>query len=162
MVITTSLGIYFLPKIAQLKNDRAIHQEVMKVYKLIIPFLVISSFIIYLLRFWVIKTLFTQDFVSMESLFATQLIGEDIRILGWVTGYLLLAKAMYKRYIFLELLNFTLLSTLNYWLISTYGVWGATLGQIIIYSIYFIISIGFFKNMFFLSSEDPSIHEKIY
>lgn len=162
MVITTSLGVYFLPKIAQLKNDSEVHQEVMKVYKLIIPFLIISSLLIYVFRYWVIKVLFTQDFVSMESLFGTQLIGEDIRILGWVTGYLLLAKAMYKRYIFLELLNFTLLSTLNYWLISHYGVWGATVGQIIIYSIYFLISIWFFKNMFFLSSEEPSIHEKIY
>jgi PST family polysaccharide transporter len=162
MVITTSLGVYFLPKIAQLKNDRDVHQEVMKVYKLIIPFLILTSFLIYVFRFWVIRILFTPDFYPMESLFATQLIGEDIRIMGWVTGYLLLAKAMYKKYIFLELLNFTLLSTLNYWLIAHFGVWGATLGQVIIYSVYFIISLWFFRKMFFLSADDRSMHEKIY
>src|SRR5258705_4661114 len=39
-VITTSLSVYYLPKLASLKTDLEIRQEVMSVYKLLIPFLV--------------------------------------------------------------------------------------------------------------------------
>ena len=43
MVITVSLSVYYLPRLAELKNKLELRNEILKVYKLIIPFLVITS-----------------------------------------------------------------------------------------------------------------------
>jgi PST family polysaccharide transporter len=139
MVITTSLSVYFLPKLSELKTKRELRHEIITVYKLAIPFLIISTFSIYLFRMMIIHILFTSEFARMENLFAWQLIGDILKIMGWVLGYLLLAKAMTKIYIVMELVNFILLIAISYVLVKAYGTVGATLAFALVYLIYFII-----------------------
>ena len=139
MVITTSLGVYFLPKLSALKSNVEIRSEVITVYKLILPFMIISTFLIYVFRVLIIHILFTPAFNGMQNLFAFQLIGDILKIMGWVLGYLLLAKAMTRIYIIMEMVNFILLILISYFLVRSYGTVGATLAFAIVYLLYFII-----------------------
>ena len=139
MVITTSLGVYFLPKLSALKSKMEIRNEILAVYKLILPFMIISTFLIYVLRVLIIHILFTPAFNGMQNLFAFQLIGDILKIMGWVLGYLLLAKAMTRIYIIMEMVNFILLILISYFLVRSYGAVGATLAFAIVYFLYFII-----------------------
>jgi PST family polysaccharide transporter len=149
MVITTSLGVYFLPRISQLKTREEIQTEVRTVYKLMLPFLVFSSVMIYFLRYIVIQILFSSEFYDMESLFATQMAAESIKICGFLLGYILMAKAMTKKYVYLEIQNFVLLLGLNYFLVREYGAIGSTISFLIAYSLYLIMALFLLKGTLF-------------
>ena len=87
--------------------------------------------------------------MGMQNLFGYQLIGDIFKILGWVLGYLLLAKAMTKTYIIMEMVSFVVLVIVSYFLIKLYGPTGATLAFAIVYLVYFIVlSITFRKLLF--------------
>src|SRR4029077_17425697 len=124
---TASLGVYFLPKLAELKSRTEIRNEVISVYKMIIPFMLVTTFLIYIFRVFIIHILFTSAFNDMQNLFAFQLIGDILKIMGWVLGYLLLAKAMTKIYIVMEIVNFLLLILISFILVKWYGSIGATM-----------------------------------
>lgn len=149
MIITTSLSVYFLPRLSQLKTQLEVQQEIKKVYKLLIPFLLISTLVIFLFRNLIIRILFTHEFAEMEALFATQLAADSIKICGWVLGYLLLAKAMTKEYVILELLNFVLLTGVNYFLAREYGAYGVTIGHAVVYTVYLAVIIFLLRRMLF-------------
>jgi len=149
MVITASLGVYFLPKLSELKTKQELKNEVFSVYKLVIPFLILTTFIIYVFRVFIIHLLFTEEFTGMQNLFAYQLLGDILKIMGWVLGYLLLAKAMTKIYIIMELVNFVLLILFSYFLVKSYGSVGATLAFAIVYLIYLLTLCYVFRNLLF-------------
>jgi len=149
MVITASLSVYFLPKLSELKTREELRNEIFSVYKLVIPFLILTTFVIYIFRVFIIHLLFTSEFNGMKELFGFQLIGDVLKIMGWVLGYLLLAKAMTKIYIIMEIVNFLLLILVSYFLVNWYGSVGATLAFAIVYLVYFIVLAFVFKNLLF-------------
>ncbi len=149
MVITASLSVYFLPKLSELKIQKDLRNEIFSVYKLTIPFMILTTFLIYIFRVLIIHILFTSAFTGMENLFLFQLIGDILKIMGWVLGYLLLAKAMTKIYIIMEIFNFLLLVIVSYFLVNKYGTIGATIAFAIVYLVYFmVLSIVFRKLLF--------------
>ena len=83
----------------------------------------------------------------MQDLFAFQLIGDILKIMGWVLGYLLLAKAMTKIYIIMEIVNFFLLILISYFLVNWYGSVGATMAFAIVYLIYFVVLCFVFRKL---------------
>ena len=123
--------------------------EVRTVYKMMLPFLVFSSVMIYFLRYIVIQILFSSEFYDMESLFATQMAAESIKICGFLLGYILMAKAMTKKYVYLEIQNFVLLLGLNYFLVKEYGAIGSTISFLIAYSLYLIMALILLKDTLF-------------
>lgn len=153
-IITVSLGVYYLPKMAELKSASAIRHEVFKVYKVIIPFLLVSATGIFLFRKLIISLLFTQEFAEMEGLFFYQLIGDILKTAGWVLGYLLIAKARSRVYILMELVNFGLLILFSYLLIGRFGPVGATLAYSGIYLVYLIVLLIYFRPVLFSKTSD--------
>ncbi len=157
MIITLSLSVYYLPRLAELKTRQELRNEIFNVYKIILPFLAVATLAIYFFRTLIINILFTKEFENMESLFAFQLIGDFLKIAGWVLGYLLLAKAMTRIYIFMELLNFFILIITCFFLVKSYGAIGATIGYAIVYLVYFL-SLGFvFRNLLFTTNKTRSL-----
>jgi O-antigen/teichoic acid export membrane protein len=155
-IVTTSMGVYYLPKLSELKSKTDIRKEITSVYKLIIPFSIISTFSIYLARNLIIKILFTKDFSSMENLFAFQLIGDSLKLSGWVLGYLLIAKAMTKIYIIMECVNFLIITILSYYLVKKFGAVGATISYAVCYLVYLITLLFVFRSILF-SKEEKSL-----
>ena len=149
MVITTSLGVYFLPKLSELKTTKELRNEVYSVYKLVIPVLLLTTIVIYIFRVFIIRLLFTSAFTDMQNLFAFQLGGDILKIMGWVLGYLLLSKAMTKIYIITEIVNFLLLILISYFLVNRYGTIGATMAFALVYLIYLIILSIVFRKLLF-------------
>lgn len=86
MIITSSFGVYYLPRLSELTDRLEISKEIRKAYKIIIPVLLIGIITIYSLRYFIIRILFTADFLPMENLFIWQLLGDFLR---YAVGYLL-------------------------------------------------------------------------
>jgi PST family polysaccharide transporter len=61
MIITSSLGVYFLPKLSELKTNFELKKEIFKVFKVIMPMLTAGLLIIYFFKHFIVSTLFTED-----------------------------------------------------------------------------------------------------
>ena len=149
-VIMTSLSVYYLPRLAELRTRNEIRNEILNVYKLMIPFLVVSVTIIYLCRDLLIQLLFTSEFNGMHSLFEFQLVGDVLKMCGWVLGYVLIAKAMTKVYIFMELLNFFNSVVLGMFFVDRFGSYGATISYALVHCIYLVIMMVILRKIIFM------------
>lgn len=148
-VITTSLSVYYLPKLAGLKNDREIRHEVMSVYKLLIPFLLFVSSVLILLKYFIINILFTDKFQGMQNLFYFQLLGDILKMSTWVLGYILVAKAMAKTYIIVEIASVTFFVLLSMLFVNMFGTIGATIGYAAAFGCQLLIMIIIFRKLLF-------------
>jgi O-antigen/teichoic acid export membrane protein len=148
-VITTSLSVYYLPKLAGLKSNTEVRNEIISVYKLVIPFLLFTSLTIFLCRGTIINILFNDQFQDMQGLFAFQLMGDFFKMITWVLGYVLLAKAMARTFIVVEIISCSLFALLSVFFINLYGTIGATIGYACSFFIQFIIMLFVLRKILF-------------
>jgi O-antigen/teichoic acid export membrane protein len=153
MVITTSLSVYYLPKLATLKTNKEIKNEVMTVYKLLVPALIIFSLLLIVFKYYIISILFTEKFQEMQQFFAPQLLGDLLKMSTWVLGYLLVAKAMTKTYIFVEIISCALFVGLSMLFVNMFGTIGATIGYAAAFLCQLIVMILIFRKLLFNKHE---------
>jgi O-antigen/teichoic acid export membrane protein len=149
LVITTSLSVYYLPRLAELKTQYEIRKEVLNVYKFVIPALLMATLLIFALRKLIIQILFTKEFAGMQDLFAFQLIGDIFKMSGWILGYLMMAKAMTKTFVVMEFASAALQVLLSLLFINIFGTIGATVGYACGHLIYFLIMLIIFRKILF-------------
>ncbi len=148
-VITTSFSVYYLPRLSELKNNFEIRHEVLKAYKVILPTLCVGFAVIYILRMFVIKILFTPDFYPMQQLFIWQLAGDLFKISSWLLAFLMIAKSMTKAYIMTEIFFTILFVGLAFVLIRFNGVVGITQANLVMYILFNITMFVVFRKVMF-------------
>jgi len=141
MVVTTTLSIYYLPKLSEITDKAELRKELLQGYKIIMPIVIVMSITVFLLKDFIIWLLFTKDFAPMRELFLWQLVGDVIKIAAWLISYLMLAKALTKIFISTEIafnLSFVLLSI---WFVDQYGLIGMSYSFAVNYTLYFFVMI---------------------
>ena len=121
---------------------------------MIIPFYDCDNLLIYIFRVFIIHLFLRLHLQECRIFLLFSLIGDILKIMGWVLGYLLLAKAMTRIYIVMEVVNFLLLIVISYFLVKWYGSIGATMAFAIVYLIYFLVLCIIFRNS--LKNEENS------
>lgn len=147
-IVTTTLSIYYLPKLSEVTDKAELRNELLQGYKIIMPIVICMSVTIFLLKDFIIWLLFTEDFFPMRELFLWQLIGDVVKIAAWLLSYLMIAKAMTKIFIITEIvfsLSFILLSI---WLVNQYSLVGMSYSFALNYFIYFMVMIYIAKSYF--------------
>lgn len=91
------------------------------------------------MRFFVIKLLFTPDFMPMSHLFAWQLAGDFFKICSWLIAYLMVAKAMLKMFIITEIIFSVNRLVISLLLVNINGIIGLTQGYLIDYILYMVV-----------------------
>ncbi|CRM18151.1 O-antigen translocase [Pseudomonas sp. 35 E 8] len=104
MLVTTTLSLYFLPRYSEIKSVAKLRVEVIKALCMIVPVALLGSISVYLLREWLIKLLFSSDFLPIESMVAWQVVGDTLKITSWVLGFLLWARALVIPFIVTEVI----------------------------------------------------------
>lgn len=138
MLITTTLSYYYLPRLSEIKTGRELKNEVLNAYKYLLPLAAVSALGIYLFRGVITRLLFSESFLPMESLFFWQLLGDVMKIGSWLLAYLMLAKAMAKRFIVTEVLFSLSFVILTIILTSKLGLVGAVVAFAFNYLVYWI------------------------
>ncbi|TCD21221.1 O-antigen translocase [Pseudomonas sp. IC_126] len=138
MLVTTTLSLYYLPRLSELKEPVEIRKEIIQGYKIILPVTAVCGLVIYLLRDFIIGVLFTQDFIPMRELFAWQMVGDTLKIGSWLLGYVVIAKAAFKFVMFTEVFFAVLFYLLVSSLTVIYGIEGATIAHSFTYLFHFI------------------------
>lgn len=139
MLVTTTLSLYYLPKLSELKDPKEIKAEILQGYKIILPVAAACGLVIYLLRDFIIGVLFTSDFIPMRDLFAWQMVGDTLKIGSWILAYLMLGKAMMKLFIASEIVFAAGFYGWTYFLTGMYGLEGVTIAYAINYAIYWVV-----------------------
>ncbi|MGE0051884.1 MAG: O-antigen translocase, partial [Arcobacter sp.] len=126
LVVTTSLSVYYLPKLSSISDKIELKKEILNGYKIIMPLVICMSLGIYLLKEYVIIIAFSEKFMPMIELFKWQLIGNIIKIASWLFSYLMLAKAMTKIFISTEILFSFSFVVISIFFINNFGLIGVT------------------------------------
>ncbi len=137
MLVTTTLSVYYLPRLAEIRTAYELKAEIIKVYRFVMPVVMTGAVTIYLLRDFIINTLFTTEFLPMRELFPWQLAGDVIKIASWILSFIMLGRSMIKTFIFTEILFSLLFFLLVINFTSAYGIEGAAIAYTVSYIIYF-------------------------
>lgn len=137
-VVTTSLSIYYLPKLSAIKDRSALRTELVNGYRIVLPIVTIAALTMYSMREWVVRILFTEAFSPMLELFRWMLIGDVVKLASWLLAYLMLAKAMTRAFILTEIFFSASFVVLTILLTQQYGLQGVTYAHTANYVLYFI------------------------
>lgn len=148
MLITTTLSFYYLPRLSEIKSSKELQSEVLQAYKYLLPLAGLSALIIYILRDFITKLLFSESFLPMESLFFWQLIGDVMKIGSWLLAYMMLAKAMIKRYIITEIIFSVSFVGLTMAFTAKMGLVGAVFAFAVNYLLYWVVMYIVCRNAF--------------
>ena len=141
MLISTTLSVYYLPRLSELKTREDIRNEIISGYRLILPATLVFSLSIYLLRDLVIINLFSPEFQPMSVLFFWQLLGDTLKIASWLMGFILIAKAMLGTYIFSEIAFSIIFYVLIVYFSELFGLKGTAIAHASTYALHlFFIS----------------------
>ena len=139
MLVTTTFGVYYLPRLSEIKDKHEVIAEVILGYKFILPFAIISSTLVYIFRFEIITILFTRSFFPMDEIFLWQLIGDVLKIGSWILAYLMLGRAMTKLFIITEILFTISLLVLTYLFSKYFAFEGVAIAYMVNYAIYWVL-----------------------
>jgi PST family polysaccharide transporter len=138
MLVTTTLSVYYLPRLAEIRTAPELKAEIFKVYRLVLPVITVGAVTIFMLRDFIIHTLFTSDFMPMRELFPWQLAGDVIKIGSWILSYIMLGRAMVKLFVITEIAFSISFILLSWSLVGILGLVGVSIAYAIIYSLYWI------------------------
>lgn len=133
--------LYILPRYAEIIDSNEFKKEVKNIYKYLLPIVSIGMIAIYLLRNFIIKLVYTNDFLAISSLFKWQLLGDFIKFIALVLSYQFLAKKQMRNYIFTEILSVFLFYGFSVYFINIYGVEGIVMAHVIRYVLYLLVVI---------------------
>ncbi|WP_228852274.1 O-antigen translocase [Aegicerativicinus sediminis] len=155
LFVNSVIALYIVPKFQNLKTKIAVKEEIKKLYKAIIPVLVIGLVVIYLLRYWIIKLFFTDDFLPATDLFFWQLMGDFLKVLSIVIAYQFIAKKMFMHFVIIELFLVVMLYFSSVYLIDIFGLEGVVMGHFFSHLMYYgIILLIFGTSMFRVIGND--------
>lgn len=156
LVVTTTLAVYYLPRLSELKTFSEIKLEIRAGYKLILPVSVLAGVAIYFLREHLILILFSKEFLPMQALFFWQLIGDSLKVGSWILGYLMLGKAMVKTFIFTEVSSSVFFYFLSVKLLGVFGLEGVVIAYAVNYLLYWIVVWLLIKRNFSTAQEEKA------
>lgn len=148
--IITTLSVYYLPKLSEIKDDVLLRKEIINGYKLILPVLFVINFLIYECRYIIINLVFTERFIPMSDLFLFQMVGDFFKISSWLLSFLMIAKAMTKLFIFTEIIfsfSFILLCVI---FLKYFSLTGLAYAHALNYIIYTLTMMYVFRKVLFL------------
>ncbi|MFT4943538.1 MAG: O-antigen/teichoic acid export membrane protein [Candidatus Paceibacteria bacterium] len=150
MVFSGSLfSLYVLPKFAGIYTGNAFKQEVLSIYKTLLPIFGLGMILVFFGKSIIVHLLYP-GLDEMLPLFKWQLLGDFIRLASLVLAHQFLAKKMVRNFIFSELLSLGLFYGFANYLVAEYGVEGIVIGHFLRYIIYFLVVVflvwRYFKN----------------
>ena len=149
---STILGVYYLPRLSELKKYEEVKKEVFLGYQVILPVAIISSILIYIFKEIVVKLLFTDEFMPMLELLTWQLVGDVTKIASWIISFMMLSKAMTGMFVITETVFALSILPITYLSILYFGFEGIAIAFFINCLMYWIVC-GLFSNIKLKSME---------
>jgi len=144
LFISTILTVYFLPKLAKASTNQETKSVFWEFYKFILPVFVLGLIVLYLARFFVVRLLFSKEFLPVTDLFFWQFLGDIFKVCSLILGYQFFAKKLTSAFILTELFSLFILYTASVYYIQIFQIEGVViayafqnLSYLIVLAIYF-------------------------
>lgn len=146
LFISSIMAIYFYPKLAETNsNTKGI---ILNYLKTIIPVFGVGLVMIYVLRVFIIKVLFSAEFEKMESLFLWQLVGDLLKATSLIFGTILIAKKLTKVFVITEIVSLFILYYSSNWMLHAIGISGIVIAHAFTYFMYLLVLVIYFRKIF--------------
>ena len=146
LFLTTTFKFYLVPTFTNLENN-SLKKEVFKIWKTILPIIVIITLGVYIAKDLIIDILFTSEFNLINSLILFHLLGDIIKINCWVLGNILVAKAKTNHFILFQLEWSIVFVVLSIILANIYGFVGLSIAYFSTYIIHFLLLNIYFRKL---------------
>ncbi len=145
---STTLSVYYLPRLSELKTSKEIRKEIIAGYRVIMPLVLVCALFVYLLRYPLIQLLFSSAFLPMHELFFWQLIGDVLKIASWLFAFVMLAKSMAILFIVTEVVFCFGFYVLTLFFVKELGFVGVSVAHAVNYLMYLlVVSFVLFKKL---------------
>jgi polysaccharide transporter, PST family len=141
MFLTSTISVYYLPRLSEIRGNVELKQEVFKTAKLVTSTVAGTAVVIYFLRHFIVKILFSEAFLPVTEYFTWQLVGDVIKISSWIFSYVFIARSFTFLFILSELLFNISFVSLVYLFVPRFGIQGATVSYAVSYCTYFIFTL---------------------
>lgn len=141
LFLTTAINIYYLPKLASTHGRASLVLELRSAYRFLLPVVAVLAVLVYVLRDWVTRCLFSADFTSANALYGPQLIGDVIKIASFILSYVMLAKAMTRLFVISECVFAVSYLALVYVFTAYFGLIGAMYAFTANYLLYLVFNV---------------------
>lgn len=145
LFIATLLSVYFLPKLAEAKTNKATQQVFFTYYKAVLPLFILGLLALYVGRnFWV-PLLFSKDFAPVTDLFLWQMVGDVFKAASLILGYQFFAKKMTLAFILCELASLSAFYVATLICLPRFQLQGVVMAQALAYVGYFFLLVWVFR-----------------
>lgn len=149
LFIMSLLSLYILPKLVETDSDSGFRKIVFDFYTTILPIFGMGLLLVYFLRVWIVKIIFSDEFLPMTELFLWQLVGDFVRVAAMVLTYQLHAKKMVWKFILSDLFLAAMTYFSSVFFISKIGLQGVVIGYAVSWSLYGMVILFIFRKVFF-------------
>lgn len=145
LIVISIASMYYLPKLSSIHTNSEFRKELTIFFKTLVPLFIILVTIIYLLREYVVLFILDEEFLPVADLFLWQIIGDTCNVVSLAFGYQILAKAMTKTYIFIEVAFYGLYLISVYFLLPKLKLDGVVISYAITNVVSLIIMLFIFR-----------------
>lgn len=139
MVFSGSIfTLYVIPKFAGIYSANNFKNEVISIYKTLLPLFAAGMILVFLFRNVIIELIYPGQ-TEMAPLFKWQLMGDFIRLASLVLAHQFLAKKLVLNFVFTEIISLVLFYGFAYYLAGIYGIEGVVMAHFFRYIIYFVV-----------------------
>ncbi|MFV9552125.1 O-antigen translocase [Algibacter sp. PT7-4] len=139
-------SLYILPVYTKISNTIDFRREVVRIYKLLLPLLIVGMLLVFVFKELIIKTLYTNEFLGMASLFKWQLLGDLVKFIAIVLSYQFIAKKQVGYFIFTEVLSVLMFYGFSVYFIDIYGTDGVVIAHFIRYVLFLLVVLFILRN----------------
>tara|TARA_B100001250_G_scaffold414529_1_gene453590 strand:- start:994 stop:2292 length:1299 start_codon:yes stop_codon:yes gene_type:complete len=140
-LLTAYFAMVLLPKLAKISENKILRIEVINNAIVLMVLSSLALFLLYALRDQVYYVVFSSDFRFSSELMGSRAIGEFLRGLVWIFGFILVVKAKVKLYLLMGFFYSLILLCTSWLMIADYGLIGANYAYIASNSLMLIVSI---------------------
>jgi len=152
LFLITTFKFYLIPTFSKL-NEADLKSEVFKIWKVVVPIIIIITAGVYLTKDIIINVLLSKEFILINSIIFFHLIGDIIKINCWVLGNIMISKADTKSFVFFQVEWSTIFVVLSYIFIEKYGFVGVSISYLITYIIHFSLLNIYFRKLLWINKK---------
>jgi polysaccharide transporter, PST family len=144
MVISLTMKQYYVPTISSIQSFSELKKEMNNGFKLLMPFVIITSIFIFIFKEMIIRLLFTDEFLIVSDLIWPFLLANVIKVLSLFYITVFIAKSKVNIFIYSEFIFGSLFLLMAFFGMEHYGIIGIGYAQLINYILYLIYCYYFF------------------
>ena len=150
LFLITTFKFYLIPTFSKL-DDNELKKEVFKIWKVVIPIIIIITAGVYITKDLIINILLSEEFILINTIIFFHLLGDIIKINCWVLGNIMISKADTKSFIFFQIEWSVVFVALTYLFIGKYGFVGVSISYFITYIIHFSLLNLYFRKLLWIN-----------